>query len=685
MEKDFHNQKRKKKKSKNRKSAAVDVAQEKELGKKNDNTKKPRPKSMPVATLAQSDEQEISDGGEPQSISTKPPADYSKNFKSKGNKQDSFEITDQDVQKATGPAESQLETKQAKIKKPKKKKGPTNNDTISAESPIDKKKKSIKSKQKSALSEQTFSSPSSPPEEEIRVPKQVTVGVVKKKKEKTRPLLEVSGSPRSKVYQTDPAQEDDEDNDADAEERELLHDMDTLQRMASEAAASRDKKTKGEKHGKLQDTQVEETKTAKKSKESKSKGKFTTEPEFASIPVEGLKESNCHEKQSKVAKKKNVKKGSTDWESEPTQKIQPILQPASVTNSAKKQSNNAKKVKGGGRSELEPRLQEMSEVEEKAPKKMRKSKGKGNVEGVPQEHLSPPPEATTQLDKKQAKKIKKSKSTEKCELELEPEETLPPQEEAQTEPSKKRSLRVKSKGKGEPEPEAPSPSLPSEDPKGGKKNKSKQAKGKENSYTTDTPKAAVLASSLEEFETPKKRKRKVSKASLGTPESLSTHNDGSSSTRSSRSRLSTKSSQSKIASEESDDLVWVGAEKSSIKSKSFEFKTKDDSMADEEWTEMNLSSSSRSTSYHELSKEDRKFFQEELRKASSQHSMDLPEAAEGNVKVEIDPNVKVTKSGVVKGGKGSRRPSLQVFGDGGIEQADFSSPSEGMCTVSLYN
>ena len=64
---------------------------------------------------------------------------------------------------------------------------------------------------------------------------------------------------------------------------------------------------------------------------------------------------------------------------------------------------------------------------------------------------------------------------------------------------------------------------------------------------------------------------------------------------------------------------------------------------------------------------------------SSQRSMDATDDVEGSVKVEIDPNVKVTKSGVVKaGGKGSRRPSLQmqVF-DGGIEQTDSASPNEG--------
>ena len=183
--------------------------------------------------------------------------------------------------------------------------------------------------------------------------------------------------------------------------------------------------------------------------------------------------------------------------------------------------------------------------------------------------------------------------------------------------------------------------------------------------------AAAAEEDNQEDVKPKRTKKKTSVASSDSP---SLHQNSPAS-RGSKSKLVTKA---KIASEESDDLIWIGADKLSRKKKS-SVVSKDDTAVGEEPEDINLSPGSRSTSYHELSKEDRKTFQEELRKASSQHSVDSS-GAEGNIKVEIDPNVKVTKSGVVKGGKGSRRPSLQDFG-GGYEQTDSASQSEGMLVI----
>ena len=687
--------------------------QEKEVGRKNGKTKKQRPKSMPVPTLALADEHENSDdkpavvsGGKKKkgrdqkqvvegATTPTAPAEDSKKSKAKQQQGASARTKDHDIQEATTLTETQPEPKKAKLKKTKEKKGAAMNDMTSMESPMDRKiKNTTKAKPRSAPSEQTSDAPPSvslspPPEEEIQVPKQVTVGVIKKKKQKTRPFLEVSESPSSKVYQSDPLQEDGEE-DPDAEERELLHDMATLQLMVGEEAAkSNDKKAKKKTQGKgheipnTTEAPAEATKVAKKSKQSKSKDKSVAEPEPVPPQTQVTKESK-DEKQSKKAKKTKAK-GKVEPEPEPEIQLSPP--PDTVAESEKKQSKKAKKKKSGGKSESEhePEGQKAEtaapEVEKKQPKK--KAKGKGKDESEPEPQASPP-EAAPEPDKKQPKKTKKTKSKEKSEPEPKPEAQPPPQEAAVAEPDKKQPEKVKkakSKGKVAPEPEAEkqSQSPPPEEPESGKKRslkKMKEAKSKGKTDSTDAPKAAAVENNLEESETPKKKKKKISKASAGTPDSPSIHNSGSSSTHSSKSQLATKSSKSKIASEASDDLVWVGAEKLSKKSE-LEFKSKDDSAVDEELMDMNLSSSSRSTSYHELSKEDRKIFQDELRKASSQHSVDAADDVEGNIKVEIDPNVKVTKSGVVKGGKGSRRPSLQVFEGGGIEQTDSASPSEG--------
>ena len=81
-----------------------------------------------------------------------------------------------------------------------------------------------------------------------------------------------------------------------------------------------------------------------------------------------------------------------------------------------------------------------------------------------------------------------------------------------------------------------------------------------------------------------------------------------------------------------------------------------------------ITSEKRSTSYHDLDKEDRKMFREELREASKSE-YDMQESAKGGQKVEIDPNVRVKKSGVVIGKrKTNERPS--IFDDEGAEGED---------------
>ena len=678
-------QKKKKKKSENRKSAALDVAVSEQEGKKNGKTKKQRPKSIPEPTLDLANEQEVSTNAD----TSIPPPEDSKKSKARQQKGATARTNGQDIQEATTTlTETQPEIKKGKAKKGSGKKGAGVNDKASTESPVDTTKNG-KAKKKSAPSEQTFDSPltsgSPPPEEEIQVPKQVTVGVIKKKKQKTRPFLEVSKNPRSEVYRSDPAQEDDIE-DPDAEEQELLHEMDTLQLMVGEETAkSKDKKAKKKKQGegwRTQDTTespAEVTKAAKKSKQAKGKGKSVAEPEPMVPQTEVATKESKEEKGSRVAKKTRAK-GKIEPQIEP--KIQPSPPQPEIAAESEK-PKKAKKSKSGGKSEQdhEPEGQQTEAASKKQLKKKAKSKDKDDVLQVS------PPEAAPEPDKREAKKTKKTKSKGKSEP-PEPEEAQPPLQEVAataTEPDKKQPAKVKkakSKGKAapEPEPEALSQSPPPTEPESGKKRsskKSKEAKGKGKTDTTNAPKAAAAENSQEESETPKKKKKKISKA---TPESPSIQNSGSSSARTSRSQLATKTSKSKIASEASDDLEWVGPEKLSKKMSESEFKSKDDSAVDEVLMEMDRSiSSSRSTSYHELSKDDRKTFQEELRKASSQHSVDAADDVEGSVKVEIDPNVKVTKSGVVKaGGKGSRRPSLQmqVF-EGGIEQTDSASPNEG--------
>lgn len=72
-----------------------------------------------------------------------------------------------------------------------------------------------------------------------------------------------------------------------------------------------------------------------------------------------------------------------------------------------------------------------------------------------------------------------------------------------------------------------------------------------------------------------------------------------------------------------------------------------------------ITSEKRSTSHHDLDKEDRKMFREELRQASkSEYDIAQGQGTAGP-KVDIDPNVRVKKSGVVIGKrKTNERPSI---------------------------
>ena len=72
-----------------------------------------------------------------------------------------------------------------------------------------------------------------------------------------------------------------------------------------------------------------------------------------------------------------------------------------------------------------------------------------------------------------------------------------------------------------------------------------------------------------------------------------------------------------------------------------------------------ITSEKRSTSYHDLDKEDRKMFREELRQASKSEYDIAQSQGTGGPKVDIDPNVRVKKSGVVIGKrKTNERPSI---------------------------
>lgn len=676
---------KKKKKTGFRRSTALEVnsqVQEEEgTGKKNEKTKKQRPKSMPAAPLALTDERQLHKD-EPAMVSDKivkpkskakqhtenmsspsAPSEVSQKAKSKDQpKMTSIKTTDTGIQEAAALNKTRPEIKKPKEKKMKEKNVVTANENEAkgnTESPPSK-KKNTKVKKKPTASEETFDSPilsaSPPPEEEIRISNQVTVGVIKRKKSRTRPLLEVNEGARSEAYRSDPdGQAQGEDNIIDAEERELLHDMDTLQLMAVEGVAQAGgKKVKKKKQDKAQDTRDQKgpadtkvsPKAAKKSKQTKSKVKTVVESEPAVSQSHTSAESR--EPNLKVSKNKDKVK----------------QQPEAVA-------------------QQPPQLEMATELDKKPARKVKKTKSKGKSELEAEIVMQTPsqPEALTESEKKPSKRVKKAKSREKIEVESEPVAQSPSKPEEATKVVKKGSKKAKKVGNDRisepiPEPEMqPLPqSMPKDVPEDKKKKTSRMVKGKGKMEDTDTelqtPAKAAEEDNQEDVK-PKRTKKKISVASSDSP---SLHQNSPAS-RGSKSKLVTKA---KVASEESDDLIWIGADKLSRKKKS-SIASKDDTAVGEEPEDMNLSSNSRSTSYHELSKEDRKTFQEELRKASNQHSVDSF-GAEGNIKVEIDPNVKVTKSGVVKGGKGSRRPSLQDFG-GRYEQTDSASQSEGMLVI----
>lgn len=662
--------KQKKKKSKvaeNRKSTALEVTQQdqdKNMRKKNGKTKKTRPKSMPAASIAWGEEQETAKDDSAEAVKRKSkaeqsivdatkqatPSDGQKKSTSKRSKDISATKeagADDGVQEATTLTEGDHpEAKKTKEKKTKKKNEAAavkGSEMKAGKESLVNEKKSTKTKQKTLESklpgdDSTTISGSPPPPEEVQLPKQqVTVGVIKENKKKTRPFLDDSRSSRSKVYQSEQDHQEGEDN-VDAEEKELLHDMETLQLMTEGAERAKGKKVKKRRQGIVHET-LDASELA-----------VAADSEVATV----IKE----EKQSKASKKTKSRK-QIEEKVEP--EIQPQLEPATVPELDKKQGKKTKKTKTKEKNEPEPiaAAQSPSLSEPIAePEKKRKSKtakntkAKGKREAEIETEVQPPPqpEVMGKADKKQSKVVKKTKSKGKSEPTPEPEAEL-------TESSVKKEVSKK------------------------KKSKEKVVEKKEVVEEAATPKEVTVGDSQGD-EKAKKKKKKLSKSSHGTPvdsPALRQQPDSAnSSNRSSRAQLATKTSKSKIASEASDDLVWIGADKLSHKKSNARPMSKDDTAVDEEDLEaMNLSSSSRSTSHHELSKEERKTFREELRKASSQHSVDTSDA-EGSVRVEIDPNVKVTKSGVVKGGKGSRRPSLQYgFGGSGIEQTDSASPNEG--------
>lgn len=112
--------------------------------------------------------------------------------------------------------------------------------------------------------------------------------------------------------------------------------------------------------------------------------------------------------------------------------------------------------------------------------------------------------------------------------------------------------------------------------------------------------------------------------------------------------------------EESDDLEWVDyAQPVAINPVD---RRKSVDIADQDMGLLQINSQKRSTSYHDLDKEERKMFREELRQASKSE-YDIKEKANGGPKVDINPDVKVKKSGKVIAKRNKRPTILEADGD----------------------
>ncbi len=132
----------------------------------------------------------------------------------------------------------------------------------------------------------------------------------------------------------------------------------------------------------------------------------------------------------------------------------------------------------------------------------------------------------------------------------------------------------------------------------------------------------------------------------------------------SKKRLKSPGSGSKLktkkAVEESDDLEWVDYAQPVTTNPYDRRKSVD--IVNEDMGLFQINSQKRSTSYHDLDKEERKMFREELRQASKSE-YNMKEKANGGPKVDIDPDVQVKKSGKVVAKRKKRPTILEADGD----------------------
>ncbi len=121
-----------------------------------------------------------------------------------------------------------------------------------------------------------------------------------------------------------------------------------------------------------------------------------------------------------------------------------------------------------------------------------------------------------------------------------------------------------------------------------------------------------------------------------------------------RLKHSASDSKTKSAVEDSDDLEYVDYGNPSPSRNYNRRKSVD--MADQDIGLLQISSQKRSTSYHALDKEERRMFREELKEASKSE-YNIKDKSNGGPKIDIDPDVKVKKSGKVLV-KRTKRPTI---------------------------
>lgn len=143
--------------------------------------------------------------------------------------------------------------------------------------------------------------------------------------------------------------------------------------------------------------------------------------------------------------------------------------------------------------------------------------------------------------------------------------------------------------------------------------------------------------------------------------------------------VSDSKTKSRAAVEESDDLEWVDYGNVAPTNKYNRRKSVDIAQQDAGFLE--ISSQKRSTSYHALDKEERRMFKEELKQASKSE-YDIKGKADAGPKVDIDPDVKVKKSGKVVA-KRTKRPTILETDGAEVETEDTLTKKNGKCILLL--